>query len=284
MAATREIKRRTKTAKNIGQVTRAMEMVSAVKMKRAQDAAISGRPYITELEKMIRAISAQKDQKAENPLLFLPKKINKVVILVVAPKKGLCGPLVTNLSRTVAKLLESQSAEISFVTFEKKSRDIIRYFKKPLLAEFANTGKQPTFRTIRPIAEYLLKLFRDHETDLVLVAYTNFVNTVSQKAVVRQLLPLTPPPETEIVSNKALLFEPSTDLVLDSLLVHYCEAMLYQIILESSASEHSARMVAMKNAHENAADIVSELTLFYNKVRQNSITNELADTISGSYA
>ncbi|MBI3887500.1 F0F1 ATP synthase subunit gamma, partial [Candidatus Microgenomates bacterium] len=129
---------------------------------------------------------------------------------------------------------------------------------------------------------YLINLFNTKQTDLVLVAYTKFVNTVTQKAIIFQLLPIIP--QEEVVLEKDLLFEPSISEVLNSLLIHYCESSLYTILVENSASEHSARMVAMKNAHENAQDIISELTLFYNKTRQNAITNELADTISGSYA
>lgn len=307
MATLREIKRRIKTSKNISQVTRAMQMVSAVKMRRAQEAALAGRSYIAELEKMVGILASQTDLEEKSVLLTMPPKINRVMMLVVAPRKGLCGPLVTNLYRQIAGFMDkskhadqamktlqnydvemahpninSEELDISFVTLEKKSKDIVKIFSRPLLADFNLPGKQPKMEVVQPISEFLVDQFVTKQTDMVLIAYTHFVNTVSQKAVVKQFLPVVPSKVDSKSANSGstIIFEPSPKEVLDGLLSRFAEAMLYQIVLEATASEHSARMVAMKNAHDNAKDIISDLTLFYNKARQNAITNELADAVS----
>jgi len=308
MAATRAIKRRIRTAKNIGQVTRALEMVSAVKMRKAQQMALSGRLYIDELEKMLRVLAGKRELDSHDYLSF-PKEIKNVTVLVIGPQKGLAGALITNLTRSVLRFLDDASkkenlaeslfnsdekttivpinatnAKINFVSVGKKGKDITRYAKKEVLAEFGQLGKQHTAGTIRPIADFLVELFKSKKTDLIFVAYSHFVNTVSQKAVVRQFLPVLPfKKQSEQNSmDQNILFEPSAEQVLDSLFVRYSEAFLYQLVLESLASEHSARMVAMKNAHDNAVDIIGELTLNYNKARQNLITSELADIVSSS--
>ncbi len=314
MATLREIKRRIKTAKNIGQVTRALEMVSAVKMRKAQAAALSGRSYTGELEKMIRVLASDKELAIDKPYLVIPEKVSRITLLVVAPQKGLCGALVGNLARKLGQftshlktktdinsfiycpdnelacpLINAGSVDVSFVTVEKKSKDVIKFLQKPLLADFENTGSvnggAPNLAVVRSIADLLVDLYKTKQTDLVLIAYSHFENTVSQKAVIRQFLPILPTRAQENQNqelSKAMIFEPSADEVFDSLLYRYSESLLYQIILESRAAEHSARMVAMKNAHDNASDIISELSLFYNKARQNAITSELADSVSGA--
>ncbi len=314
MAVLREIKRRVKTAKNIGQVTRAMEMVSAVKMKRAQVSALSGRPYARELEKMISHLASQNNLEENKSYLILPKTINKVVLLVIAPKKGLCGGLISNLTRTVSKFIDAATTrnniapllfsvdpelsapeislpnlDLSFVTYEAKSRKIAQLMHRPILADFHQEGKQPAIGSLRPIANFLVNLYTTGQADLILIAYSHFQSTVSQKAVIRQFLPVVSAHPITAPSNSShaqqlVLYEPSAKEVLDSLIVRYCEAILYQIILESQAAEHSARMIAMKNAHDNAQDIVSELSLYYNKARQNAITSEISDAISAGLA
>lgn len=276
MAALRQIKRRIKTAKNISQVTRAMEMVSAVKMRKLQLAALAGRPYITELETMVSALAKQQHQEESNLYLTQPARINKIAILVIAPQKGLCGALITNLSRSLFKFTQTQTAEISFINFEKKAQEITRHFGKPVLANFNHPQKNPSPASIRPVASYLTQMFENHEVDQVLIAYTHFINTVTQKPTIKQFLPILPGNLTTESANLQILFEPSASEVLHDLILRYCEDLLYQIILESLAAEHSARMVAMKNAHDNAAEIIDDLTLFYNKARQEAITAELA--------
>lgn len=283
MATIREIKRRIKSAKNISQVTRAMEMVSAVRMKKAQESALAGRAYIDELSSMVGILSGRKDLEETSPLLILPKEVKRLLLVVVGPKKGLCGPLVSNLFRQLtSELGAKKDLEFSFVTVEKKSRDVVKTTGHRMSADFNISGKTISIEDVRPISDYLVQQFVQGQADKVLVLYTHFVSTVSQKATVKQFLPAMPPMETDKQEalEQSILFEPSQSEVLNELLVRYCEAGLYQIILEAAASEHSARMVAMKNAHDSASGIISDLTLFYNKARQNAITNELADTMS----
>lgn len=279
MAALRQIKRRIKTAKNISQVTRAMEMVSAVKMKKVQQQALAGRPYIDQLETMIQVLARQKNLEEKHPYLSGTQEIKKITVLVIAPQKGLCGALITNLARALIKYVDNQPAQISFVTFEKKAADMVRFFKRPILANFNGKEKNPSPATVRPVADYLVKMYESGETNQVLIAYSHFVNTVTQKPSLRQFLPIPPASEELLSSNIQFLFEPTAQEVQRELLVRYCEALMYQIILESLAAEHSARMVAMKNAHDNAAEIIDDLTLFYNKARQEAITSELSRPI-----
>ncbi len=306
MPSLRQTKRRIKTAKNISQVTKAMEMVSAVKMRRVQAAAVSGRPYIFELEKMIRVLAGQQNLEERPAFLLLPKIISKVTVLVIGPQKGLCGALITNLGRALVKFLdaakkgedlskfiffeelvnfstkENKNPVISFVTFERKAEGMVRRLNSPILASFNLANKSPRLFDVRPMADFLLSLFDQGETDLILVAYSHFVSTVTQKAVIRPFLPIFPETLGEANVSGQFLFEPSAKEVLDGLLLRFAEAVLYQIVMESLAAEHSARMMAMKNAHENADQIIADLTLFYNKARQEAITTELL-TISSGY-
>jgi F-type H+-transporting ATPase subunit gamma len=286
MAQIREIKRRIKTSKNISQVTRAMEMVSAVKMKKSQETALTGREYTKALENMVRVLASQKEDKEKSVFLAQPEEIKKVLLIVIAPKKGLCGPLVGNIQRTVANFVlnnqEFKNAEFSFLTLGKKSLDIVKVFGKNVVADFEIFDKGLEINAIEPISEFAVKQIVSNTVDAVFVAYTEFVSTIVQKPVIKQFLPI---PKTEVVevdkkTEKVVIFEPNSKEVLESLVLKYTEGILYQFFLESSASEHSARMVAMKNAHDSADDIISDLSLYYNKIRQNTITTELADSVS----
>lgn len=292
MSTIREVKRRIKTSKNISQVTRAMEMVSAVKMKRAQDAALSGRDYIQALEKMVRVLVKVTNGTENSIFLNQPKTLKNILVIVIAPKKGLCGPLIGNLQRMVSNFVlknkDYSGSHFSFVTLGKKSRDIVKIYDKgalhgkEVLADFEILEKGTELASIEPISDYAVKQLIDGSIDAVFIAYTEFISTMSQKPIVKQFLPIPPSdnPELESDSNTVVLFEPNTHEVLESLVVKYCQAMLYHYYLESVASEHSARMVAMKSAHDSAEDIIADITLYYNKMRQNSITTELADAVS----
>lgn len=292
MATIREIKRRIKTSKNISQVTRAMEMVSVVKMRKAQEMAIAGRGYSEELEKMLNILT--KETKGQEKSVFLTQPINvkKILIVVIAPKKGLCGPLIGNLFRQLSGFMTNDkrflSSDVSFVTIGKKSKDIVKSFGKPISADFEAFAKEPVITDILPISDYIVQELTSKNADLVFVAYTEFINTMSQKPVVKQFLPIMLEQKGEVDDKKEekketdaiILFEPTPSEVLDGLVLRYSQAMLYQFFLESIASEHSARMVAMKSANDSAEDIISDMTLYYNKMRQNSITIELADSVS----
>jgi F-type H+-transporting ATPase subunit gamma len=290
MATIREIKRRIKTSKNISQVARAQEMVSVVKMRKAQDMAIAGRSYSQELEKMLTILTKETKGQEKSVFLTQPTGIKKILVVVIAPKRGLCGPLIGNMFRQLSSFMTHDKrfseSEVSFVTIGKKSKDIVKSFRKPIPADFEAFSKEPAITDILPISDYIVQEFTKRNFDMVFVAYTEFVNTMSQKPVVRQFLPIMLEPKVEEEKEKekkldsVILFEPTPSEVLDGLVLRYSQAMLYQFFLEGLASEHSARMVAMKSAYDSAEDIISDMTLYYNKMRQNSITTELADSVS----
>lgn len=286
MAQLREVKRRIKTSKNISQVTRAMETVSAVKMRKAKDAAMFGKEYTNTLEHMVRVLAGQIDEENKSIFLKQPVDIKNIILIVIAPKKGLCGSLIGNLQRFVANFILKnetyKNANFSFLTIGRKSNDIIKVFGKDVVADFEITERGLDINAIDSVVDFSVQELKSGKTDAIFVAYTEFINTMVQKPVIKQFLPI-PAFIAEETNEKSLtqfLFEPSSTEVLDSLVIRYTKSILYQFLLESLASEHSARMVAMKNAHDSADDIVKDLSLYYNKIRQNSITTELADSVS----
>jgi F-type H+-transporting ATPase subunit gamma len=305
MANLRLVKRRIKSAKNIGQVTKALQMVSAVKMRKAQETAAASKPYATELRTVLHKLSG-KSVTETHPFLQKRREINKVTVVVVAPEKGLAGSLITNLTKKVfavadqikegqveigepggeSKIDISKEAVTDAISWGTKARDIIRKTGLKLSADFSGKSKNTLAEQIEALDGMLAKSYLAEETDLVLIVYSDFVNTVTQKPTVAKFLPMTAigPDGSEIQVGKSqvLTFEPTADAVLDSLLKHYLKTIMSQIILDSLAAEHSARMVAMKNAYDNSKDIIKYLTLTYNQSRQSAITNEIADIVSGS--
>lgn len=296
MATARELKRRIKSAKNIGQVTRALEMVSAVKMRRAQQESLASRPYTDHLLTALRTLN--KLSADAHPYLRHLESVSNILLVVIAPHKGLAGSLITNLSRQVniftteaasgqlvvegGRLTLSGKANIEVVSWGKKGRSIATKTGSPLVADFYADPHQGVSEAISALTAFITQRFTSGQIDLVAVAYNRFVNTMAQEPTILRFLPLAAlPGETEL-SSPSYTFEPSREALLSSLMEHYINRLMTQIILDSFAAEHSARMVAMKNAHENAEDIVSEFTLMYNKTRQSAITNEIADIVSGS--
>lgn len=286
MATIREVKRRIKTSKNINQVTRAMEMVSAVKMRKAQERALIGRRYAEELEIMLGNLATVNREEEKSVFFKKPTSIKNILLIIMAPNKGLCGPLVGNLSRHVSSFLlsdeEFSGMDFSFIALGKKSGDIVKLFDKEVLADFEIFEKGLTINAIEPVSDFVVQQFVSGQFDAIFIAYSQFVSTVNQKPIVKQFLPVPIIPMENNVekTNSQIIFEPSRSEVLEGLVTRYCQAAIYQLFLESIASEHSARMVAMQNASDNAEDIISDLTLFYNKMRQNSITIELSDSAS----
>lgn len=289
MANLRDIRRRIKSVKNTAQITKAMQLVAASKMKKAQDQATSGRPYADLLNKVINQLQEQTTAE-DHPLLHEPEAGRELVVLVTTDK-GLCGPLNTNLLRLV---LDQLPADAAFVTIGSKGRQAMVRMKREILADF--TVKDPVSSTeTKPIAEFVIERFLSGEFAKVRVAFTNFINTMRQDPHLETLLPISP---IELGAKKGYhgmgeesspaaasegpgyggyLFEPSAGLVLDAVVPQYVGYELYQMILESRASEHSARMVAMKSATDNAKQMIKDLTLDYNKQRQAAITAELLE-------
>lgn len=273
MANLRDIRRRIKSVKNTAQITRAMQLVAAAKMKKAQDQALAGRDYAHQLNGVLQDIS-EGFSEATHPLLE-KREGNRELVLVISTDKGLCGPLNTNLSR---KLRDSVSPDAEYVTVGRKLRIMLEKLGKEVIADF--TVKDPVpFADARAIAKLLARQFLEGKYDKVSVAYTRFVNTLSQQPEVVQLLPVEPPSGGEAASaeTKEFLFEPSPEDVLGSILPLYVNFRVFQALVESRASEHSARMVAMKAATDNAKKFIKELTLEYNKLRQGAITAELLE-------
>jgi len=280
MSAVREIKRRIKSASNIGQVTRALEMVSAVKMKKAQAASLSGQPYADYLKSALLTLTG--DQELAHPFLTQPQSTNRLLVIVVGPQKGLAGSLISNLGRKLWNFKHDHPVQLTGVSFGKKGRDLLVKQGIHLDADFGSQKNQVLSEQISALTAYIDSRFRSGQFDVVYVIYSRFVNTMVQKPEVLQLLPAISLKGDSDNSLTQFTFEPSRGQLLDMLLEHYMQSTLRQIIFDSSAAEHSARMVAMKNANENAADIVKELGLTYNKIRQSAVTSEIADIISGS--
>ena len=277
MANLRDIRRRIKSVKNTAQITRAMQLVAAAKMKKAQDQAMAGRDYSSQLNAVLSDISAGESEDASHPLLEV-RKGNRELVLVISTDKGLCGPLNTNLAK---KLRSSTSDTADYVTVGRKLRIMLEKLQKNILADF--TVKDPVpFAEARAIASFLTKQFTEGNYDKVSIIHMRFINTLTQIPELVTLLPVQPPAATEDAgaipgSSEYHLFEPSAADVLASILPLYINFQVYQALLEARATEHSARMVAMKAATDNAKKFIKELTLEYNKVRQGAITAELLE-------
>ena len=276
MANLRDIRRRIKSVKNTAQITRAMQLVAAAKMKKAQDQALAGREYADELSKVLGNIAAAEEQKLSHPLLDR-REGNRELVLVISTDKGLCGPLNTNLSRHYRGLV---AKDAEYVTVGRKLRIFTEKTGGRVIADF--TVKDPVaFAEARAIAKFLTREFSEGNFDKVTIAFTRFVNTLRQEPDTITLLPVQPPAADATATGGSespdVKFEPSPADVLNSILPLYVNYQVYQALLEARASEHSARMVAMKSATDNAKKFIKELTLEYNKVRQAAITAELLE-------
>ncbi len=290
MPSTRDIRRRIKSVKNTAKITKAMQMVAASKMKRAQEAAISGRPYARQYNKMLSSI-VKTLEDVNHPLLE-HREDDKPCVLLVTSDKGLCGALNTNVLRETTSLPD----HTQFATLGRKGRQFISRTGKSLMADFSLTEKF-SFKECQQISKFLIVRFLAGEASSISILYPRFVNTLINKPVLLKLLPISEisplasdskladqlgPEDTEKVIEYQ--FEPSPQSVLDHLLPYYVHFMIYQAILSARASEHSARMVAMKSATDNANQLVKDLTLEYNKARQASITNEILEISTAQLA
>lgn len=275
MANTREIRRRIKSIKNTAQITKAMQMVASSKMRKAQLRALSGRPYATMLDQ-VAAHLAEQTGEITHPLLEV-RPIKKRGVLVITSDRGLCGALNTNLLRDVMK---DDTGNSVYITIGRKGRGALARMGKDILADF-ELKENFSFRDSKRISQLLMDKFLAGEIDSVDVYYSRFVNTLVQQPTLATLVPIRPETvtETEDGSQRGTdyVFEPSAPELLGGLLPYFVHFEIYQNILDAHASEHSARMVAMKSATDNAKQLVKELTLEYNKVRQASITTELLE-------
>lgn len=285
MASTVTLLRRIRTAQNVSKTTRAMQMIAASKLKHAQEAALSSRPYVEKLSTVTHNMTTRLNTRPLPDYLLTPVKNGKTLLVVISPDKGLCGGLITNLTREIIK---RNTKEDSIITVGKKMENSIMYLKKDLIAAFPFGNTLPSFDMVYPVIKLINDYFSNKKIEKVEILSTHFVNVFIQRPVITQLLPVIPPEETTGEVKKSgssfQLFEPDEETILPDLLKRYIEMVLYQEILESYLSEQSARMLSMQNATNNAKDIIEDLKLEYNKSRQAKITNELLDITGGMFA
>ncbi len=285
MPSQREIRRRIGSARNIKQITRAMQFVAASKLRRAQEATLASRPYREKLDEVIADLAAVMSGE-DHPLLEgrdLAQPHNRLMV-VMTSDRGLAGALNTNTIRFALREIVDHTGDLKVVTVGRKGRDAMRRSRVPIAAHFEGFGDRPAFTDTLPLARLVTDDFVAGTYDRVDVVYSRFISTLTQKPVLEQLLPVVPAADTEGIPGNQFLFEPNPDEVLRALLPRYVATRLFQAVLESKASEESSRMVAMKNATENAEELIEDLTLSYNKVRQANITREMVEIASGASA
>jgi F-type H+-transporting ATPase subunit gamma len=290
MATLREVRRRIASVTNIAQITRAMQMVAASRMKRAQEAILAARPYSDELRAALARVVAAVDTEID-PLLAR-RPIRKIGLVMITTDRGLVGSLNANAVRAVLRHItdeanaDGERAEITAVTVGRKGRDALRRAGIPISAHFAQLGDRPSFADVTPIARVVTDDFLAGTYDRIEVAYSTFINTLSQRPLIRTVLPVEEPEmgEQESRANDEYLFEPSPEAVVSRLLPHFVAIDIYRAVLENRASEQSAQMVAMRSATDNANELIGDLTLVYNKTRQANITREMIEIASGANA
>jgi F-type H+-transporting ATPase subunit gamma len=282
MASQREIRRRIGAVRNIKQITRAMQFVAASKLKRAQDATLASRPYSEKLDEVLADLAAV--LSAEDHPLLASYDGGKRLIVLITTDRGLAGPLNTNIIRFAAREITEHPGDLAVVTVGRKGRDAMRRSRVPLEAHFAGFGDKPSFADVLPLARLVTEDFLGGGYGQVDIIYSRFVSTLVQRPELERLLPISPSGDTAGIPGNQFIFEPHPADVLEQLVPRYVATRLYQAVLEAKASEESSRMVAMKNATENAEELIEDLTLAYNKVRQANITREMIEIASGARA
>ncbi len=281
MASLLILKKRIKTAQNVSKTTKAMQMIAASKLKRAQDAALSARPYVEKLTSISYGISKKVDPLDLIDYMKRLTNIPEKLVIIIAPDKGLCGGLVTNLSRELLNF-SKENKNLNFVTVGKKANGVAKTSGGEILASFEFGTTLPSYDAVYPVMGLIDEYFLNEKVSEVYILNSNFQSVFSQIPNVKKILPLHFEKDQE--NNGQTLFEPSAVELLPGLVRHYLEMSIYQAFLESYLSEQAARMLAMQNATDNAKDIIEELRLLYNKSRQEKITNEILDISGGVFA
>lgn len=283
MPTLREIRRRIRTIQSTAKITHAMELVAASKMRRAQQRALAARPYAERLRWMLADLSENLPliQPENVPPLLQRREVRNIGAILITPDRGLCGGLNANMNRFAAAFVLEQSAPVQLVCVGRKGRDFFRRVRGvTITAEFTNLGDYPSYEDILPIARVVIDDYIAGNVDQVVVLYPVFVNTAVQRPTALPLLPIEPPADTTTFAVD-YIYEPGREFVLEQVLPRYVEMQIYDAVLELAASEQSARMVAMRNATDNANQLTEDLTLVYNKARQDQITKELLDIVGG---
>lgn len=294
MATAREVRLRINSVKNISQVTRALQAVSASKVRKAMAAVMNTRPYATKAWQVLTHIARQPSKDVLHPLLTTRPKVNSVLVVLLTGDRGLAGAYNTNIVRFTAQHFDDYPVPVKYVTVGRKGRDLLLRRGKEIIAEFSDLPAAPAFSDVSAIGRISVDEFLGHDVDEVYLVYTDFVNMVKQVPTIKKLLPLeVQEDEGQRVQDFGLaergpsatyIYEPSQAEILDEIIPSFTALQVYQAVLESLASEHAARMVAMKNATDSATELAGALTLEYNKARQQSITNEMLDIAGGAEA
>jgi F-type H+-transporting ATPase subunit gamma len=283
LANIRLIRRRIKGVQSTAKITKAMEMIAASKMRRAQERGLAGRTYTQMITQVISTLASVTHDKNTHPLLRARQPVKNIALVHITPDRGLSGGLVSNLNRKSAAFIVEQAVPTEVIAVGRKGDEFMRRTAQNVVAEFLQLGDKPDMVDTLPISRIIIDDFISGKVDAVYITYARFVNTMVQTPTVIKILPVTPV-TVEVGMNSDYIFEPSSDAVLDAILPRFVEMSVYHSILEAIASEQSARMIAMRNATENANELIDDLTLVYNKARQESITTELLDIIGGAAA
>lgn len=297
MGSARDVKNRIKSVKNIAQITRALEAVSASRVRRAQERAVSSRAYAQKAWEILLNIQSASTGTVPHPLLTERSEINSVMVVLITSDRGLAGSYNTNVLRVAQRFEERLGKPVKYVTIGRKGRDTMIRSGRNVVAEFSDLPADPGIADLAPIAKLAIDSYMSGEVDEVLIAYTDFITMLTQSPVVLGWLPLTTYTVAHQVAAEYVKdvpavtagrldyeYEPNAAAVLDEIVPRFTELQLYQAVLESQASEHAARMNAMRNATDNASQLVGDLTLEYNKARQAAITNEILDIVGGANA
>jgi F-type H+-transporting ATPase subunit gamma len=283
MANTKLIRRRIKGVQNIAKITKAMEMVASSKMRKAQERGLAGRPYSDKIKQVIADLAAlPKTDEGIHPLMQ-QRPVKKIEIVLITPDRGLSGGLDANLNRKAATFMLEQKAAISSIVVGRRGIDYLRRFGRDVRAEFSKLGDKPSLIDTLPISRIIIDDYTSGLIDMAYIIYPRFINTMRQVPTIEQILPVIPAESTQKL-HADFIFEPNPMSVLNQLLPRFIESEIYHTLLESIASEQSARMVAMRNATESAKDLLQSLTLAYYKARQDTITSELLDIVGGASA
>ena len=283
MPSQREIRRRISSVRNIKQITRAMQFVAASKLKRAQDATLHSRPYADKIDEVLADLAAVLGEE-EHPLLAQRGEGTRLLVLLTTDR-GLAGSLNTNTIRHISEVITGTETDMRVVTVGRKGNAAMRRARVPIAATFDGYGDRPDFAAVVPLARLVTDDYIAGTYSVIDLVYPRFVSTLVQRPVIDRLLPVEPSSDAdEGIPGHQFIFEPSPDAVLRQLLPRYVATRVYQAVLEVTASEQSARMVAMKNATENAQELIEDLTLTYNKVRQANITREMIEIATGANA
>jgi len=281
VANIRLIRRRIRSIQSTAKITKAMETIATSKMRRAQENVLEGRPYAEKIQQVLADLAAQ-PRGAAHPLLER-RETKRIEVIHITADRGLCGGLNINMNRSTANFILEHVSPSVLITVGRKGRDYMLRYRREVRAEFTGIGDRPSLADTLPISRIVIDDYSNGFVDLVYLAYTQFVTTMTQRPVLRQLLPVEP---AKVAHRGEIeyIYEPSSKMVLAQLLPRFVEMEVYHALLESIASEQSARMVAMRNATDNANELVRDLTVMYNKARQEMITTELLDITGGAEA